>query len=356
MTSLKQFARIEALDFGDEIEWEPHRLVFPGPWAGHLPFARWLVKAARPELLVELGTHTGNSFSAFCQAVRRLETPTRAFAVDSWEGDEHAGFYGDEIFGELKAFSDAHYGDVATLLRMTFDEAVAQFQPGTVDVLHIDGLHSYEAVKHDFTTWYDMLSDKAVVLFHDTDVRERGFGVWRLWEELSGRHPSFAFTHSNGLGVLGVGPNLPAPVKAFFDAVSDETVAAEVSALFAAAGRPFELRTEILRWQRDAARIEQRLHQANLDLMASGNEIARLTNENGVQAGEILRLTGEAAERDESLRQIHAEIDRAATERDDLAKTLDGIRRSTSWRVTAPLRLTTRALGRLVQPLRGRPD
>ncbi len=121
--------------------------------------------------MVELGTHTGNSFSAFCQAIYALKIPALAFAVDTWQGDEHAGYYGDEVFDELKTFLQEEYGNFATMVRSTFDEAASEFLAGTVDILHIDGMHTYEAVKHDFTTWKDKLSEKAVVVFHDTNVR-----------------------------------------------------------------------------------------------------------------------------------------------------------------------------------------
>ena len=190
----------------------PQRMLFPNSWCGHLPFAAWLIRQMRPGVFVELGTHTGNSYLSFCQSVKEGNTGTRCHAVDTWQGDEHAGHYAETVYKNLRAYHDPLYSGFSSLLRMTFDEALHQFDDGSVDLLHIDGLHTYEAVKHDFESWLPKMKPGGLVLFHDTHVHERGFGVWRLWGELRSHFPShLEFAHSSGLGVLLIDQDAASP-------------------------------------------------------------------------------------------------------------------------------------------------
>ena len=188
----------------------PERLSSINAWHRHIPLAFALISLMRPRVFVELGTHHGDSYLAFCQAARRFGLDIRCCAVDTWEGDQHSGHYGDEVFQELRDLHDPAYGDFSQLLRMRFDQALSIFSDGEIDLLHIDGLHTYDAVRQDYEAWLPKMSDAGVILFHDTNVPERSdFGVWQLWQEVAEGRLHFEFKFGHGLGILAVGDSVP---------------------------------------------------------------------------------------------------------------------------------------------------
>jgi hypothetical protein len=71
-------------------------------WPGHLPFGRDLVASLRPRLLVELGTHYGESYFGFCQSVVETGCACTCYAVDTWLGDPHSLAHGSEVFEDVK--------------------------------------------------------------------------------------------------------------------------------------------------------------------------------------------------------------------------------------------------------------
>jgi GT2 family glycosyltransferase len=191
---------------------QPLRMA-PSAWTQHIPFAMFLIDVLRPNIVVELGTHTGVSYCAFCQAVKELKLETRCYAVDAWKGDPHSGSYGNEILDNLRMHHDPLYGSFSQLIQTTFDDALNHFDNGTIDLLHIDGYHTYEAVKNDFLNWLPKMSNRGVMLFHDTEVRKGDFGVRQLWQELKQQYPSFEILHGFGLGLLAVGALQTEPLK-----------------------------------------------------------------------------------------------------------------------------------------------
>jgi O-antigen biosynthesis protein len=190
----------------------PLRLA-PSSWIQHVPFAMFLIGAIRPKVFVELGSYYGTSYCAFCQTVSELQLETKCYAVDTWQGDAQGGNYGSEVLSDLRAHHDPLYRGFSHLLQSTFDSAVGQFADGTIDLLHIDGFHTYEAVKRDFVTWLPKMSQAGVVLFHDVNVREGDFGVWQLWDELKTQYPHYDVPFGYGLGLLAVGPQPPEAIR-----------------------------------------------------------------------------------------------------------------------------------------------
>jgi hypothetical protein len=227
---------------------EPLQATQESAWLEHIPLAYLLIDLVRPACAVELGVHFGDSYCAFCQAVHHLRLPTRMFGVDTWRGDKHAGNYGSEVLGLLRQHHDARYTAFSTLMPMEFDSALSRFQDGSVDLLHIDGLHTYEAVKHDFETWQTKMSNRGVMLFHDTQDRTGDFGVYKFWAEQAVKHPHFEFTHGPGLGILAVGPEVPDQLQSLVNA--DPQQADAIRSHYARLGREISLRrflTQVMR-------------------------------------------------------------------------------------------------------------
>lgn len=272
-------------------------------WHEHIPFAFFCIAMLRPRVFVELGTHKGDSYCAFCQAVDELALETKCYAVDHWHGDEHAGFYEIEVLEQLQAYHEPLYSRFSQLIRSTFDEARDLFDNKSIDLLHIDGLHTYEAVKHDFQNWQSALSDRGVVLFHDTQVREDEFGVWKLWEELAGSFPSFEFKYGHGLGVLAVGEEIEPAFQNFLDAANKDPNT--VSGFFHALGNRIALRADI--GERDQQIAALRAAAAERE-----SEVTGLKGELAMQRVAI-------AERDRRLASMRAAVAHAEEIKNSLA-------------------------------------
>lgn len=306
-----------------DIAFAPIRTLTPSAWTQHVPTMFGLIALLRPRRFVELGSHFGCSFFAANQAIAEIDLATETVAIDTWEGDPQAGHYGSEVFDQFKHTIGEHYRDQAYYIRARFTDALPCFADGSIDLLHIDGLHTYDAVRCDFETWLPKMSDQGVILMHDTAVYRRNFGVWRFWNEVANRYPNLNLLHGHGLGLAYVGSD-----QSFFPGWLEG---------LAASSAQHALLSTFLRG----------LGDLSVSAAESTQAAARLPHVEAAAANAAAAMNATAvasatAERDAAL----AEVAVARTEAALAKNAVDSMRNSTSWRITAPLRAARQLLGR----------
>lgn len=169
-------------------------------WTGHRDFATWLVQHMQPETTVDLGVDYG--YSSFVLAEHN---PGHVYGVDVFEGDRGAT-YGSTL-EQAQGYCDELGLTNVTFIKDTF-ENVARTWTKPVDILHIDGTHTHDAVAQDYQTWSPFVREGGVILFHDTVAfPEVGHVVRQL--------PGYVgeFTHSAGLGILCTDPELAEHIR-----------------------------------------------------------------------------------------------------------------------------------------------
>ena len=182
----------------------------PSAWGdgnvqGHVLFVDWLIEEMQPKVTVDLGIDYGYSLIAFAH-----NNPGKVYGIDGFEGDEWTGSRNtyDQVSGHV---TNLQLNNV-TLIKGFFDDVVKTWDT-KIDILHIDGFHSYEAVKNDFEKWSGFVNSTGVILFHDTDSHDSRFGVKQFFSEIDmPKHELFGF---QGLGIVSNNKKLMKKIKEY---------------------------------------------------------------------------------------------------------------------------------------------
>ena len=114
-------------------------------WHRHFNFGFDLIRCLEPKSVVELGVHKGDSYFCFCESIKQLSLDSKCYGIDTWKGDQHSGNYEEEVYQEVERFNKEFYANFSYLVRDRFESAINQFSSESIDLLHIDGCHTYEA-------------------------------------------------------------------------------------------------------------------------------------------------------------------------------------------------------------------
>jgi len=165
-----------------------------------------LIEGLRPRAVLEIGTLHGGSLLLWARAAAPNAT---LISVDlpPWEADDPAEYAKRSAIERVGSGRQR----VQTVRGDSHDPSVRQqarqLLKGTaVDVLFLDGDHSYDGVARDFRDYVDLVRPGGMVALHDIHPHSRGWGgdVPRFWKEIRERHRHIeiiADPHQDGYGI-----------------------------------------------------------------------------------------------------------------------------------------------------------
>ena len=185
-------------------------------WKGHKDFAEWLVENTSPKQVVDLGVDYGYSTFVLAKAAQNIPEAV-VTGIDLFEGEGMTGVR--DTYDFVMSIKEQAGLDNLEIIKGEFTE-VSQGWNQEIDILHIDGYHSYEAVSTDFKNWSPFVKEDGIIIFHDINVDNPAFGVKQFFKELS-REDGYKlyFLHSYGLGIYTKNKELKDKILANFSNV-----------------------------------------------------------------------------------------------------------------------------------------
>lgn len=169
-------------------EWKAHTDLFVEPyqtwvgWQSGLGDAAQILYAMtrtlKPQTIVEIGSARGRSSCAFALACQQ-NGAGHVYAIDPHGTNEWSdvGTGGTTDSFLRQRLAEYALSDHCTVIVSTSQHAAKDWvRP--IDLLFIDGDHSYAAVAHDFHAFQPFLKPDALVLFHDSAWEHNG-----RWED-----------------------------------------------------------------------------------------------------------------------------------------------------------------------------
>lgn len=163
-----------------------------------------LTRIYKPEVVVCIGSYRG--FGPICFALGLTDNKKgKCYFIDPGKVDRY--WHDPKNIELLRTTFDLQ--DRWQHLRKTSQQVIAEkCIPSVIDILFIDGDHSFEGVKYDFDHFGSMLSPNGIILLHDSINDGRGFTKWEvkkfIEKEILGRsqYETFTFPFAAGLTLV----------------------------------------------------------------------------------------------------------------------------------------------------------
>jgi predicted O-methyltransferase YrrM len=178
-----------------------------GPIQKRSEFAGLLaaVLKRRPATVVEIGRATGGTLWALCRAAADDATLVSVDLPDGPFGGRDAS---DETIARLEGFAGPDQRLHLIQGNSREPETVERVRDvvSAIDVLFIDGDHTYEGVKADYVLYSPLVTSGGLIVFHDIlpNPGAENCEVHRLWAELSGRKWEITSASEGSWGGIGL--------------------------------------------------------------------------------------------------------------------------------------------------------
>ncbi len=133
-------------------------------WQEQVILYRLVQKLEAPLCLVEIGSYLGGSAYFLAAAASEAVETATLYCVDTWQNDAMSEGKRDtwkKFITNTQRFSTK----ITPLRGLSHD--IGRYFSDEIDLLFIDGDHSYDSCRDDTETWLPKVKKGGVVLFHD---------------------------------------------------------------------------------------------------------------------------------------------------------------------------------------------
>jgi predicted O-methyltransferase YrrM len=178
-----------------------------------IDFMLEISKEGKLKNCLEIGCYDGGTtvfLSNFCQRLITIDQPYPA-RFDEYKYTHNSDLYGTEY---LKTKCDFNYVSGNSHELSTLDKVKLILGEDKLDLLFIDGDHSYNGVKMDYEMYSHLVKNDGYIAFHDIHRSQfhesHGCFVHDFWDEIHNKHENKVFydsssnSHWGGIGLIKI--------------------------------------------------------------------------------------------------------------------------------------------------------
>ena len=129
--------------------------------------------------IVEIGSNRGYSTLIMSKGLETFGKKGIIYCIDPWGGTQTAGeghiwitegaLSGDGVYDIFEEnMKEYNVFDKIKPMKMLSEEAVSHFEDKSLDMVFIDGDHSYQSTYNDISIWYPKVKDGGIMCGHDS--------------------------------------------------------------------------------------------------------------------------------------------------------------------------------------------